>query len=390
MPKKYIYNHIAPGFSELEWEMVRHIKPGGNRKDLPESIPSERVKRIRGTWWRTTLYWRLVLDAPSYTISTYFSRMGNGCFIHPKQDRLISIREWARLQSFKDDFIFHWTKWSQYKQIGNAVPPLLWRAIAEQIKWHLKNKSFVDLFAGAWWMSEWFEMEWFNSIWCIEIEKYFYETYIKNKKPNQSDNFILWDITSEEVRNSLIKGIKDTKVGVIVWWPPCQGFSLAWFRNPDDPRNILFRDYVLMVKKIKPEFFIMENVPWILSMQGGKVIETIMNEFRELWYHVNEPMLLNAEEYWVPQRRKRVIIIWSREKIIIEKPKILFSNSDPKLPKPITVREAIGNLPIIEAGGGALEMELDPKTKSSDYELLMAWEIDFQEFYSRKLRNISK
>lgn len=389
MSKRIIYNHIAPWFSALEREMVSYIKPWWNWQDLPETIASERVRRIRSTWWRTTLYWRLRYDKPSYTISTYFSRMWNWTFIHPEQDRLISIREWARLQSFPDDFVFYWSKGSQYKEIWNAVPPLLWRAIAELIKPYVENKSFVDLFAWAWWISLWFEMEWFRSEWCIELVEHYYETYVKNKK-SFLDSFICGDITQEEVRLSLVEKVRDKKIWVIIWWPPCQGFSLAWLRNPDDPRNKLFMDYVKMVEKIRPEMFVMENVPGILSMQWGKVIEAILKSFRDIWYYVNEPMILNAEEYWVPQRRRRVIIIWSLKNITLEKPKILFSETDSSLPKPITVKEAIWNLPVLKAWEWTTEMEVfDIEKNSSDYELLMMKEIDFKEFYSRKLRSIS-
>lgn len=315
--------------------------------------------------------------------------MWNWTFIHPEQDRLISIREWARLQSFPDNFVFYWSKGSQYKEIWNAVPPLLWRAIAELIKPYVENKSFVDLFAWAWWISLWFEMEWFHSEWCIELVEHYYETYVKNKK-SFLDSFICGDITQEEVRLSLVEKVRDKKIWVIIWWPPCQGFSLAWLRNPDDPRNKLFMDYVKIVEKIKPEMFIMENVPGILSMQWGKVIEAILKSFRDIWYYVNEPMILNAEEYWVPQRRRRVIIIWSLKNIKVGKPKILFSETNSSLPKPITVKEAIWNLSILKAWEWTVELEVDDDEKnSSDYELLMMGKIDFNEFYSRKLRSIS-
>ncbi|NQU87409.1 MAG: DNA cytosine methyltransferase, partial [Mariniphaga sp.] len=105
-----IYNHIAPKFSELERDMVKNIPPGGNWQNIPESVPSKRLEQIRKSGGRTTYYGRLRNDKPSYTISTYFNRIGNGCHIHPEQERLISIREGARLQSFKDSFIFYGSK----------------------------------------------------------------------------------------------------------------------------------------------------------------------------------------------------------------------------------------------------------------------------------------
>ena len=119
--------------------MVKHIPEGGNWRNIPETVPSKRLDQIRKSGGRTTYYGRLRNDKPSYTISTYFNRLGNGCYIHPNQDSLISLREGARLQSFKDSFYFCGPKTSIYKQIGNAVPPLLGRTIAELIKPYLKK-----------------------------------------------------------------------------------------------------------------------------------------------------------------------------------------------------------------------------------------------------------
>ena len=122
-----LYNHISPRLSNLEWEMSKHIPAGGNWQNIPVHIPSKRLEQIRKSGGRTTYYGRLLYDKPCFTITTYFNRLGNSSNLHPEQQRMISIREGARLQSFKDDFIFYGTKTSQYKQIGNAVPPLLAR-----------------------------------------------------------------------------------------------------------------------------------------------------------------------------------------------------------------------------------------------------------------------
>jgi len=376
-----IFNHIAPRFSELEWDMVKNIPPGGNWQNIPVSVPSKRLEQIRASGGRTTYYGRLRKDKPSYTISTYFNRIGNGCHIHPEQDRLISMREGARLQSFKDSFIFHTTKTSIYKQIGNAVPPILARAIAELIEKHLENKTFVDLFAGAGGMSEGFLMQDFKLLGAIEIEKYFFETFLQNhKNGNGGDYFINGDITSEENKQKLIS-IKDKhKVGVVIGGPPCQGFSTAGWRDPNDKRNQLFKDFVDIVKNIKPEFFVLENVPGILSMRKGEAIKEIIQSFEEIGYHVNTPFKLKAEEFGVPQKRRRVFIIGSLKKISILPPQPLFSEDDENLPAPITVGEAIGSLPPLKANEGEVEIDVD-YCPNSYYEKLLAGEIDFKTFY---------
>lgn len=379
-----IYNHVAPKFSKMEWDMVECIPPGGNWKNIPESVPSKRLEQIRKSGGRTTYYGRLRNDKPSYTISTYFNRIGNGCHIHPEQNRLISIREAARLQSFKDSFIFYGPKTSQYKQIGNAVPPLLARVIAELIQSHIQEKTFIDLFAGAGGMSEGFIMQGYRLLGAIEIDKHFFKTFLKNHKNGNGGNFFInGDITLDKNKNKLVGISKKRKIGVVIGGPPCQGFSLAGWRDSNDKRNQLFKDFVDIVSKIKPEFFVMENVPGILTMRKREAIKEIIQCFEEIGYNVNTPIKLKAEEFGVPQKRRRVFIIGSLKKIVIKPPIALFSEEDFDLPKPISVKEAIGGLPPLNANEGEFEMEIDyfPKSK---YEKLMAGQITFDLFYNYK------
>ena len=126
-----VHNHITSPLGDFERSILEHIPPGGNWKNIPLEIKDKRVDSIRSTGGRTTYYGRLHPYRPSYTISTFFSRTGNGCFIHPHQDRLISQREAARLQSFPDDFIFYGNRTSQGIQVGNSVPPLVGKAIGK-------------------------------------------------------------------------------------------------------------------------------------------------------------------------------------------------------------------------------------------------------------------
>ena len=146
-PSNVLYNHVCSSLSELDMEMIRSVPEGGNWQDIPASTveKSARLTQIRRSGGRTTYYGRLKDSLPSYTINTYFNRPGNGTFIHPKQNRLISLREAARLQSFSDRFRFLGSNSSRYKQIGNAVPPFLARAVAAL----LKPGLVIDLFSGA-------------------------------------------------------------------------------------------------------------------------------------------------------------------------------------------------------------------------------------------------
>ena len=124
-----------PTMSKLDAEFVKHIPPGGNYMHIPDSIATTRIKKFKETGGRTTTYGRLHPNNPAYTITTYFNRPNVGANYHYDFERLISVREALRLQSFPDNFIPHYSNQRNlHIQVGNAVPPLLGRAIAESLK----------------------------------------------------------------------------------------------------------------------------------------------------------------------------------------------------------------------------------------------------------------
>ena len=389
-----LYNHIAYKMCEHEAEIAKHIKPGGNWKDIPLTITDARLEGIRESGGRTTYYGRLQWDAPSYTIATYFNRVPNGCNLHPEQCRVMSTREAARFQSFPDDFIFKGTQASIYKQIGNAVPPLLARYVSTLIKPHLESYNFVDLFAGCGGLSEGFLMNGFKLLAANEFDKNIFLTNkFNHSKYTNEENFILGDVTKDEVKQRIINCCQNHQVDVILGGPPCQGFSYAGWRDPEDKRNQLFRDFVAIVTELKSYFFVMENVPGILTMRGGEAIKEIIKAFADVGYYVNNPLRLNAADYGVPQRRKRVILIGCRNDITItpkplfQDPKLantksssLFNFDEDKRPFYVTARDAIGNLPRIEDGGGKDEIDFEFESKTP-YDMLMQREIDFNKFY---------
>lgn len=378
-----IYNHNVFKMGKHEKEIAQYIPEGGNWKDIPESITDKRLEGIRATGGRTTYYGRLKWDSPSYTIATYYNRVGNGCNLHPSQDRVMSTREAARFQSFPDDFVFVGSQASQYKQIGNAVPPLLGRYVSTLLKPYLQSYNFVDLFAGCGGLSEGFLMNEFNLLAANEYDKNIIQTNILNhSKYTDKEHFILGDITKEETKQKIIEACNGHQVDVILGGPPCQGFSYAGWRDPNDNRNQLFREFVSLVRVLRPKFFVMENVLGILTMRQGEAIKDIIRAFGDEGYHISTPLKLNSMNYGVPQKRKRVFIIGSLDaNITFEQPEPLFEENSLLLPKPVTVRDAIFNLPAVEDGGGAVEMEWE-FSNPSPYDLLMQRKIDFDEFYS--------
>lgn len=128
-------DHEPPTMSELDKFIVSHVKPGGNYMDIPSSVNSVRIQRLQREGGHTTCYGRMHPDKPSYTINTYFNRPNVGCNIHYSQNRLITIREALRLQSFPDSYILI-AKSKQAKNliVGNAVPPKLAYILAENLK----------------------------------------------------------------------------------------------------------------------------------------------------------------------------------------------------------------------------------------------------------------
>lgn len=261
-------------------------------------------------------------------------------------------------------------------------PPLLARMISTLIKPHLDSYNIVDLFAGCGGLSEGFIQNGFNLLAANEFDESVFESNKFNHSKHASEGkFILGDIIKDDTKQKIFTACGENQVDVILGGPPCQGFSYAGLRNPIDKRNQLFREFVSIVRVLKPKFFVMENVMGILTMENGEVIKDIVHSFRDEGYYIGKPLKLNSMWYGVPQKRKRVFIIGSLdENIKIEQPEPLFEYNDMYLPEPVTVKDAIGNLPKIEDGGGEFKMEWDFK-KPSLYDLLMKREIDFDTFY---------
>lgn len=132
-------DHTPPTMSQLDKYIVSHVKPGGNYRDIPSDVGSARIRRLQRDGGHTTCYGRMLPDKPSYTINTYFNRPNVGCNIHYGQDRLITVREALRLQTFPDDYVIvSRSKQGKNLIVGNAVPPRLACALAENLKKHLR------------------------------------------------------------------------------------------------------------------------------------------------------------------------------------------------------------------------------------------------------------
>ena len=128
---RVVTHHAAPRLSEINLERMKHIPEGGSWRDIPFDLLPKGMKSARRCD-HTKRYGRLRKDGLSSTILTKCDVHWSAC-IHPEQDRALTVREAARLQSFPDRFTFAGPRTEQYVQVGNAVPPLLGRHVAEAI-----------------------------------------------------------------------------------------------------------------------------------------------------------------------------------------------------------------------------------------------------------------
>jgi DNA (cytosine-5)-methyltransferase 1 len=126
-------NHYAPRLSAANLERIQHLQPGQDWRDLPrELLPAGMLRAHRKD--HTRRYRRMTWDGVARSIITRFRDPKSGEYTHPEQTRTISIREAARIQSFPDWFVFEGSHTDQYDQVGNAVPPLLARAVGNSIR----------------------------------------------------------------------------------------------------------------------------------------------------------------------------------------------------------------------------------------------------------------
>ena len=330
-------------------ERIKYVPQGGNWKDVPEYLwDTKRTNR------HSSAYKRLSFSEPSITIDT-----GHMNYFHPIFNRIPTVRESARLQSFPDSFIFYGNQGEQFKQVGNAVPPLLAKAVAVEILSLLKEEEkmakfkIIDLFCGAGGFSLGFEHEGFHSVLAIDKWKDAVDTYNYNRKDNCALNIDIHDYTDQKIDALIAK----EKVDGIIGGPPCQGFSLVGKRETGDERNSLYLEYVRFVAKIKPSFFILENVKGLLSMENGLYKKDIIKRFGDLGYNVSYK-LLRASDYGVPQSRERVIFVGlNRDKF-----KNDFFDFDKIKKQPmVSTFDALSDLPSLDNGEPSASYRIEPQ-----------------------------
>lgn len=252
----------------------------------------------------------------------------------------------------------------------------------------MKKWKVFDLFCGTGGFS--YGMEYsghpFSTRFGIDVLPVATSTFSLNHKAALAMCGDIRRIRRADVKNAAKLG-KD-KIDVIIGGPPCQGFSsIRPFRstNEDDPRNSLFEEYASFVNYFRPRVFVIENVVGLATHKEGSTIESMEECFYKLGYDC-EWRLLNAAHFGVPQKRERLIMIGAqrgirpifpdpthcyegstigyrdRSKMLAASEPDLFIKS-PRLRPAVTVMEAIGDLPPVEAGDEATEYLREPATE---------------------------
>jgi len=171
-----------------------------------------------------------------------------------------------------------------------------------------RGRLFVDLFAGAGGLSHGFQMAGFRPAMAVERDPDACTTYARSFPEAWLHAGPIEDLTEE----LLLMRFAGASPDVVCGGPPCQAFSTAGRRDPSDPRGHLFREFARIVGILRPHFVVLENVPGVLSVEGGSRLESILGALAAVGYPRGSVMMLEAAEHGVPQFRRRLFIVANR------------------------------------------------------------------------------
>lgn len=253
----------------------------------------------------------------------------------------------------------------------------------------MKQYKFVDLFAGCGGLSLGLQQAGFTPWFVNEIVEQFCNTYKYNHELSD-DHYFVGDIADlnqhlDEYKNLL------SDITLVCGGPPCQGFSMAnRQRILDDPRNSLYKQYLIFLQNVRPKFFIMENVKGMMNK-----IEEIKENFKEYLGegYQFDYALVKAQDYGVPQNRERFIMIGNRVNI---SPKLIFEEIYKHKRKPFVLKDALDGLPHLvakkEKGSKGIECaesgftECDFTYIHNDFYKFINGEKDIKKLYNHKNR----
>lgn len=167
----------------------------------------------------------------------------------------------------------------------------------------MKKIKLLDTFAGVGWFHLALEQSiWKENVECIwfsEIDKFAKQVY-SQRFPGTKD---LWDITELD-----IDWLED--FDLLTGWFPCQDVSVAWKQNLEWWRTILVEYLLQILEKKQPKYFVFENVKWLMSKKFDTFRNSIFDRMEQAWYTFDYEVI-NTKDFWLPQNRERVFIVWS-------------------------------------------------------------------------------
>ena len=328
MTNQKIANHVHRSVGEMVQKRIDCLKIGHKMQDLPEDLWHESFKfymndpnRKGGPNMRII---RLDPTKPSLTVTGFIFNK----FVHPYENRFITVREAARLQDFPDELVFEGSLSSTQQQIGNAVPIRLAEAVLQTVLQSLLKTGIVttnsisalSLFSGAGGFDIGAERvnvkgininttlcidNWSDA--CATIRGYFGNRV----KVIEKDITQLKDPSDFYLTQTNLNNLPDLVYG----GPPCQSFSQAGKQKSTfDQRGNLIFDFIRFVDSIRPKAFVMENVSNIKGVQEGQLLKQVIEDFQKIGYNT-EAKLLTAADYGTPQTRRRMFIVGIRKEI---------------------------------------------------------------------------
>lgn len=170
------------------------------------------------------------------------------------------------------------------------------------------NYTSADLFCGTGGMALGFKMAGFKPVGGLDWFKEAGQSYRKNFNHPHVEGDITSPIVKKQFISTVKKQLKGKKLTVLSGGFPCQGFSMSGSRIVEDERNSLYKDMLEIITELDPEYIVAENVKGLRSMLKGQVEDKIVKDIETLGYNVNVTVL-NAADYYVPQKRERIIFI---------------------------------------------------------------------------------
>lgn len=247
------------------------------------------------------------------------------------------------------------------------------------------SRTIIDLFCGAGGLSEGFRQAGFHVLAGLDCDEAAGKTFAAT---HPEATFLGGQIQNIQAKDLLkAAGVKKGELDVIVGGPPCQGYSVYNHRRGvDDPRAGLFREYLRIVEGIRPRWLVMENVTGILSIAGGGIVSEINEGMQSLGYRV-DMRVLKAEEFGVPQERRRVFFIATRTDCPISFPEPTHGSLKSSF---VTVWDAISDLPPLKNGGKAEDLPYNSAPHNAYQEMLRQGCLIVQNHSAPRLSSVNE